>query len=403
VSLGADVRSVVRVLLGPLMHLALRVIPAGDPWRRFGPPVPLSLYGTGSQRDFGWYLEGESRVKVESVEEIQDWLLGCEYVDDKELFHEHDFWQHPRTFEHLRRGDCEDHALWAWRKLVELGLDAELVSGRQLSKAGVNEPGSGHVWVVFTRGDETIVFETVAKTKEGMLWPLDEVRSRYRPEVGVNGVRKRFAYHGYLLSLKERRDRGRAMRAAALGLLTFFIACAERSPAEQRDSFAVTAWPVFDSGAIVVRGACPFECCMYGAWQLLTGTTVRAAPGRVADSIAFLANGTQISADSGLVVVHPTGLVVITGPAPQPIQAGAVPFQVGDTLILLNYVGEGMRRVRWRDTVMEVDEYWRIQPSQGARLVRAPVQRWWTHVTAGNVRGWVLMDSVRVKGADKCA
>jgi hypothetical protein len=45
------------------------------------------------------------------------------------LFGEADFWQHPSTFERLRTGDCEDFAVWAWRKLIELGYDVDLVAG----------------------------------------------------------------------------------------------------------------------------------------------------------------------------------------------------------------------------------------------------------------------------------
>lgn len=204
-TLREDLSLVARVLTQPIVRLLLRVIPKRDPWTRVARGVPLSLYGKGSQRDFGWYLEGESTVRVDSIEEIQDWLLACEYVDDRVLFNETDFWQHPRTFEHLRRGDCEDHALWAWRKLVELGVDAELVSGRQLTDDNL----TGHVWVMFTRGNETVLFETVAKSREQMLRPVSSVCDRYRPEVSVNGKRQRFAYHGYLWSLRERRTGGR--------------------------------------------------------------------------------------------------------------------------------------------------------------------------------------------------
>jgi hypothetical protein len=201
VGVAADVRMVARVLVQPIVGLLLRIIPKRDPWTRVARGVPLGLYGAGSRRDFGWYLEGESTVRIGSIEEIQDWLLACEYVDDRELFNEQDFWQHPRTFEHLRRGDCEDHALWAWRKLVELGVDAELVSGRQLA----DDDRTGHVWVMFTHGGETLLFETVAKSKHAMFRRLDEVRHVYRPEVSVDGRRQRFAYHGYLWTLRERR------------------------------------------------------------------------------------------------------------------------------------------------------------------------------------------------------
>ena len=172
------------------------------------------MYGGGSRRDFTWYFEGESAVSVKSLDEIQEWLLGCEYAHDMALFQERDFWQHPRTFEQLRRGDCEDHALWAWRKCVELGIDAELVSGQQLSESGVSEEHSGHVWVVLKRDDQLYLFETAAKSKDRMLKPLNDVRAEYRPEVGVDSSKNRFAYLGFLLTLKEQRERRKSRRTA---------------------------------------------------------------------------------------------------------------------------------------------------------------------------------------------
>jgi len=194
-SLREDVGMVARVLMRPVVKLVLRFIPKRDPWTRVSEGAPIRLFGKGSQRDFSWYLEGESTVQVRSIDDIQDWLLACEYVDDRKLFNEADFWQHPRTFEHLRRGDCEDHALWAWRKLVELGVEAELVSGQQ--------EGSGHVWVVLQHNEEPHVFETAAKDRKVMLRPVRLVRHVYRPEASVDGKGERFVYHGYIWSMRE--------------------------------------------------------------------------------------------------------------------------------------------------------------------------------------------------------
>ena len=106
--------------LRPLWRLFLRVVPVADPWERLNYRVPAKRYGPGSIHDFAWYFEGASGVATSSVEDIQEWLLGCEYVSDPDLFRVADYWQHPRTFEQIRRGDCEDHAIWAWRKLIEL-------------------------------------------------------------------------------------------------------------------------------------------------------------------------------------------------------------------------------------------------------------------------------------------
>lgn len=163
--------------------------------------MPAHAFGPGSIHDFRWYFEGESQVRVASVDEICAWLDGCKYVSDRELFNLQDFWQHPCTFERLRQGDCEDHALWAWRKLVELGVDAELVSGRWT--AGPDHAGR-HVWVVFRDGAGEFVLEAVGK-EAAMVRPLDEVRAEYRPDVAVNARFETTAFSGQILTMQERR------------------------------------------------------------------------------------------------------------------------------------------------------------------------------------------------------
>ena len=100
----------------PLARLLLRTVPLENPWERFVSSVPLGRYGLGARRDFAWYFEGQSTVEVETIEDMQEWLLGCAYASDPDLFQEADFWQHPCTFEQLRKGDCEDFSLWAWRR-----------------------------------------------------------------------------------------------------------------------------------------------------------------------------------------------------------------------------------------------------------------------------------------------
>ena len=99
-------------------------------WERLPIRVPASAFGPGSQRPFAQYFEGASGVRVQSIDDIVAWLQTCEYVTDSELFQARDFWQHPGAFEGRRRGDCEDFALWAWRKLAEIGIDAEFCVGR---------------------------------------------------------------------------------------------------------------------------------------------------------------------------------------------------------------------------------------------------------------------------------
>src|SRR5262245_50339945 len=146
--------------------------------------VPTSRFGLGSTRRFEWYFEGTSVVAIASVEELCAWLLDCEYIADSELFQERDFWQHPRTFEQIRKGDCEDYALWAWRKLVELGMEAELVVGRWAATDPALE--RHHAWVMFRKDGQEFVLESVARSADRMVRPLAEAHDEYVPHVGVD-------------------------------------------------------------------------------------------------------------------------------------------------------------------------------------------------------------------------
>src|SRR5678816_3685764 len=139
-----------------LHQLRLRLFPVRDPWQRLPYEAPLAMFGDGARHGFDWVFEGDSRVIVATLNDVVDWLATCQYETDASLFRESDYWQHPHTFEELRRGDCEDFALWAWRKLVELGVDADLVIGRRVPPGSEN---SRHAWILFREGGDEFVLE----------------------------------------------------------------------------------------------------------------------------------------------------------------------------------------------------------------------------------------------------
>ncbi|HEX8718203.1 MAG TPA: transglutaminase domain-containing protein [Gemmatimonadaceae bacterium] len=195
-----------RWALSPVLRLAIRLSPESDPWGHLGYVAPLKAFGSGSRKDFSWYFEGESTVEARSIAEIRAWLAGCEYESDANLFQEPDFWQHPRTFEQLRKGDCEDFALWAWRKLVEMGIDADLVVGRTMP---LLEGDSRHAWIVFRKDGKEYLFEP-AWRGDTAIRPLAEVRKDYNPEFGVGANRKRFSYAGYVRYLQWAEQTGKA-------------------------------------------------------------------------------------------------------------------------------------------------------------------------------------------------
>jgi hypothetical protein len=145
--------------------------------------VPARAFGPGSRQPFAEYFEGESCVRVGSIDDIVAWLHTCEYITDFELFRERDFWQHPVTFERLRRGDCEDFALWAWRKLAEVGIDAEFCVGRVISDDRLDRQ---HAWVVYRVNGTEFLFEPAARTPSTMIRPLEDAMGEYVPHFAVN-------------------------------------------------------------------------------------------------------------------------------------------------------------------------------------------------------------------------
>jgi transglutaminase-like putative cysteine protease len=192
-------------MLRPLFRWILRVTPQLDPWERLAYHPPAGRFGMGSRQQFEWYLRGESSVSVRSIEEIVEWLLDCVYASDESLFGKPDHWQHPTTFERLRRGDCEDHALWAWRKLLELGIDAEFVVGRKLfDDPDIPATKGGHAWVLFRQEGEEFLLEAVARSESRMVRPLSAVAKKYRPEYGVGRALKTFAFAGMAQTQYER-------------------------------------------------------------------------------------------------------------------------------------------------------------------------------------------------------
>jgi hypothetical protein len=147
--------------------------------------VPATAFGPGSRQPFAEYFERESCVHVRSIDDIVAFLQTCEYVTDSELFHTPDFWQHPSDFEKLRRGDCEDFALWAWRKLAELGIDAEFCVGRVICDDHP-EIDRQHAWVVYRVNGTEFLFEPAARTPSRMIRRLADAMAAYVPHFAAN-------------------------------------------------------------------------------------------------------------------------------------------------------------------------------------------------------------------------
>jgi hypothetical protein len=153
----------------------------------------------------------------------------------------------------------------------------------------------------------------------------------------------------------------------------------------------------------VRRGACPFECCTYRQWTAREPIPVVAEERGVGAPIFTIPAGTAFRADSGN--VHLTGIALVAV-ADSVRDADYWAFGPGDTLIVLDYIGEGHYNV-WHDgEVQDVAGFWGAERMPlVASLIGNYEAQWWVHVTMPDGRtGWFRNDPPRpVDGADACA
>lgn len=165
-----------------------------EAWSATYQHLPLKFYGEGAHYNFDYYFTRSSSVEVKSIGDVVRWLLGCEYVIDSDYRDATGEWQHPVDFEVTRRGDCVDFSLWAWRKLVELGLDAEFMVGKWMYGDGVET----HTWVYLHCDDGPYVLETAGRSKAKILKAHTTAEKSYVPFASVDAELRRKIYGGVL-------------------------------------------------------------------------------------------------------------------------------------------------------------------------------------------------------------
>ena len=163
-------------------------MPPSQLYRIWGDDPRLRAYGSrpgrGLAKSFDHYLKAGT-APLFRWEQVRDFLLGCVYARDDAVHRRSDVWLHPEDFERARKGDCEDHALWAWVQLVRLDWDARFT-------VGLHHVG-GHAWVTLQRPEGTVLLEATAKEEAGLLFPPAS-DAGYQPVWSVDG-RLRFYAH----------------------------------------------------------------------------------------------------------------------------------------------------------------------------------------------------------------
>lgn len=137
----------------------------------------------------GRYVSQPLAVRCSDLEDIRKFIIGCKYVTDQEQFGKNDYWLPPEQFEVLKKGDCEDFALWVWRQLMAIGYKTRIVFGRS------GRYGEGHSWVMFQKDGKHYLLEPL-ECWFGKKFPrLSTVR--YRPEFSIEYDGKKIRYFAH--------------------------------------------------------------------------------------------------------------------------------------------------------------------------------------------------------------
>jgi hypothetical protein len=137
----------------------------------------------------GRYVSQPLTVHCHTIGELREFLIGCKYVSDKELFGKADYWQPPEEFEKKRKGDCEDFALWTWRQLLNMGYDARFIGG------SAGRYGTGHAWLEYFQDGKCFLLEP-QYCRTGYTMPrLSTLRYEPRISVSWDGTTLRYFSH----------------------------------------------------------------------------------------------------------------------------------------------------------------------------------------------------------------
>lgn len=160
-----------------------------------------------------------------------------------------------------------------------------------------------------------------------------------------------------------------------------------------------------------IVGACPFECCMYGMWTTTEETPLYAAPGDTTAAPAFtVPAGTELDAATGHVLVTRLEAVALRDSATLFLDVDETRTAApGDSVVVLDYVGEGTYRVWYDGAVYQADGAAVLPLSDEPTATHvdpgAADRQWWVRAEAPDGRaGWLWMDRTPpVEGADACA
>lgn len=192
---------------------------------------------------------------------------------------------------------------------------------------------------------------------------------------------------------------------------------AERSPVE--DDPVARFRSRLPAGLLRREGACPFECCGYRTWSEPVDLALLSEP-QTGEAVGTIPAGERFEAETGIVFVTGLLLAIPTDTlgqygdprpdAPVPELPWRPTWLPGDTLVVLDYVGEGVFNVWHEGDVAQVSQFWDSpdidlgpRSSRGTSIGEHAAEWWVRARRSDGTVGWFRQPrNATPEGADLC-
>ena len=188
--------------------------------------------------------------------------------------------------------------------------------------------------------------------------------------------------------------------AAPLVALVVPVGCGEASP----PAIGGNLMPDGFEFPYRVEPACPGEGCAYGTWMACDSIPLSSVAGDPSQVVGHLLREERFDVETGTVIVHVPGAIeVLRATSAVAFADGEYTFPAGDTVFVLDYVGEGFFNVAHADTVLEAEVFWpwsNFVPGPafeyGGRILQADSTSFWVRTEKNGRTGWIPVDGAQL-------